>query len=216
MAEAYSDARSAPSAPKMPRRLPRCCPANRLPFNIQRSKMERNNTPVDYKRSPENDSEEAPPPKRQRNKAMRSCEACNRRKVKCDRNDPCTTCTRMGLECFYRDRNYRPQAKPTQLKDVLRSMERLEGMMQQVLQKDSHVRAPVEGKIDMRQVLPSEKSSRTLPKGKSTWDILLNPDDVDPVQAESVRLHLRLHQILLGANRNNRPPHQKVRPTPQH
>lgn len=30
-----------------------------------------------------------------------SCIACRRRKVKCDRGEPCTTCAKNSLECYY-------------------------------------------------------------------------------------------------------------------
>lgn len=66
-------------------------------------------------------------------------------------------------------------------------MEKLQGMMEQVLQKSAASdRAPPESKSAPRIELPSRKPSVALPKGNSTWDILLNPDEVDPVQSESV------------------------------
>ncbi|KAI5864023.1 hypothetical protein GGS23DRAFT_562623 [Durotheca rogersii] len=44
-----------------------------------------------------------PPPNRRRDKPQLSCNLCRRRKVKCDRQQPCKTCTLRGLgaSCFY-------------------------------------------------------------------------------------------------------------------
>lgn len=142
-----------------------------------------------YKRSPENASDDESPTKRRRNKAMRSCEACNRRKVRCDRLEPCAPCAKMGLDCYYRDKDPVLQPKAITLKDVMGSMEKLQGMMEQVLQKNAaHDRASLESKSAARIDLPSRKSIVALPKSNSTWDILLNPDEVDPIQSDSVSL----------------------------
>ena len=35
------------------------------------------------------------------NQKNNSCELCRRRKVRCDKTDPCTTCRRAGLQCVY-------------------------------------------------------------------------------------------------------------------
>lgn len=45
----------------------------------------------------------APPPRKRRRPAL-SCVQCRRRKIKCDRNDPCTQCTQSkGSNCTYKD-----------------------------------------------------------------------------------------------------------------
>lgn len=40
-----------------------------------------------------------------------ACEACRRKKVKCDGQYPCLTCSRMGGECIYKERSERQQKK---------------------------------------------------------------------------------------------------------
>ncbi|KAI1412309.1 hypothetical protein F5Y13DRAFT_180119 [Hypoxylon sp. FL1857] len=51
-----------------------------------------------------------PPPNRRRDKPQLSCNPCRRRKVKCDRQQPCRTCSLRGLamSCIYPDATSRP------------------------------------------------------------------------------------------------------------
>ncbi|EWG53340.1 hypothetical protein FVEG_11795 [Fusarium verticillioides 7600] len=42
-----------------------------------------------------------PPPQRRRDKKQLSCEFCRKRKLKCDRTQPCSACTSRSLSCFF-------------------------------------------------------------------------------------------------------------------
>ncbi|KAF6824637.1 fungal specific transcription factor [Colletotrichum plurivorum] len=78
-----------------------------------------------------------PPPNRRRDKPQLSCNLCRRRKLKCDRRQPCQTCSHRGLPCTYATNNApaagvaqhtpgRPrtnvQARLAQLEDLVVSM----------------------------------------------------------------------------------------------
>ncbi|PYH47846.1 Zn(II)2Cys6 transcription factor [Aspergillus saccharolyticus JOP 1030-1] len=49
-----------------------------------------------------------------------SCVVCNRRKVKCDRQNPCSACTKNGVECIYRA-HLPPRRRKRQRSDAVRS-----------------------------------------------------------------------------------------------
>ena len=40
-----------------------------------------------------------------------SCERCRQRKVACDQNDPCSVCTRSGVQCVFVDRPPLPRGR---------------------------------------------------------------------------------------------------------
>jgi hypothetical protein len=50
------------------------------------------------------------PQPRRRRRIARSCIECRRRKIKCDRKDPCTHCVATQLRCIYRGHSDQPSA----------------------------------------------------------------------------------------------------------
>ncbi|KAI0911837.1 hypothetical protein F4823DRAFT_264373 [Ustulina deusta] len=67
-----------------------------------------------------------PPPNRRRDKPQLSCNLCRRRKLKCDRNHPCSTCEKRGIgpSCTYVASNI-PPTPPAGVQDRLRHLEHL-------------------------------------------------------------------------------------------
>ncbi|KAI1310474.1 hypothetical protein F5Y03DRAFT_403422 [Xylaria venustula] len=67
-----------------------------------------------------------PPPNRRRDKPQLSCNLCRRRKLKCDRNHPCSTCEKRGIgsSCTYVANNA-PSTPPAGVQDRLRHLENL-------------------------------------------------------------------------------------------
>ncbi|GAP83436.2 putative fungal specific transcription factor domain-containing protein [Rosellinia necatrix] len=67
-----------------------------------------------------------PPPNRRRDKPQLSCNLCRRRKLRCDRLRPCSTCEKRGLEssCAYAV-NSATLIPPTSARDRLRHLEDL-------------------------------------------------------------------------------------------
>ncbi|KAK5624618.1 hypothetical protein RRF57_000334 [Xylaria bambusicola] len=67
-----------------------------------------------------------PPPNRRRDKPQLSCNLCRRRKLKCDRNHPCSTCEKRGIgsSCTYVINNI-PPTPQAGVQDRLRHLEHL-------------------------------------------------------------------------------------------
>ncbi|KAF2968786.1 hypothetical protein GQX73_g4838 [Xylaria multiplex] len=67
-----------------------------------------------------------PPPNRRRDKPQLSCNLCRRRKLRCDRNHPCSTCEKRGIgsSCTYVANNA-PSTPPSGVQDRLRHLENL-------------------------------------------------------------------------------------------
>ncbi|KAI0102931.1 hypothetical protein GGR51DRAFT_525914 [Nemania sp. FL0031] len=67
-----------------------------------------------------------PPPNRRRDKPQLSCNICRRRKLRCDRHHPCSTCERRGLSssCTYVT-NSPTSTPPAGVQDRLRHLENL-------------------------------------------------------------------------------------------
>ncbi|RAL12218.1 transcription factor domain protein [Aspergillus homomorphus CBS 101889] len=63
-----------------------------------------------------NATPKTPPTFRGATRKTPSCVVCNRRKVKCDRQDPCSACTRNGVECIYRA-HFPPRRRKRQRSD---------------------------------------------------------------------------------------------------
>ncbi|KAF1990270.1 hypothetical protein K402DRAFT_225764 [Aulographum hederae CBS 113979] len=59
--------------------------------------------------------------------ASRSCLACHRRKVKCDKNAPCSNCVQRKMSCQYPDlKAEENMRKPRRAPNMLQRIERLE------------------------------------------------------------------------------------------
>ncbi|KAI0112776.1 hypothetical protein F4776DRAFT_656807 [Hypoxylon sp. NC0597] len=76
-----------------------------------------------------------PPPNRRRDKPQLSCNPCRRRKVKCDRQQPCRTCSLRGLTmaCVYPDATSRPSDREphTTVQNRIRELENLVHVLMQ-------------------------------------------------------------------------------------
>ncbi|KAI0022141.1 Zn(II)2Cys6 transcription factor [Xylariomycetidae sp. FL0641] len=78
-----------------------------------------------------------PPPQ------LRSCQICRHRKVKCDRQKPCSNCSRAGLSCVYPPGRGRAPKKPRHIVDgrLGDRLARLESTIRH-LQEQSHIEGP--------------------------------------------------------------------------
>ncbi|KAH6845798.1 hypothetical protein B0I37DRAFT_392784 [Chaetomium sp. MPI-CAGE-AT-0009] len=68
-----------------------------------------------------------PSTSRRREKPQLSCHLCRRRKLRCDRQQPCSTCSSRGLACTYADSHGTALSppKPTAMHDRIPQLERL-------------------------------------------------------------------------------------------
>ena len=86
----------------------------------------------------------------------RSCVTCRRRKVRCDKKQPCSNCTKAGIECFFPGPGRAPRkARKPPDTELLARLRRLEGVVQtlgaQVDDEDGHV---VQGDAKAETVSP--------------------------------------------------------------
>lgn len=64
------------------------------------------------------ESQESQPHRRRR--PARSCIECRRRKIRCDRNDPCTRCASIHIRCTYKLYSDQPRSPPQSLEGTSR------------------------------------------------------------------------------------------------
>ncbi|KAF1815012.1 hypothetical protein P152DRAFT_456046 [Eremomyces bilateralis CBS 781.70] len=99
------------------------------------------------------------PPNRRRDKPQLSCNLCRRRKLRCDRSDPCCNCTKRGLTCTYaclpnRSSNSKQEENPDRgLFDRISQLEVLVNKLQR--------------KLDASQGAEAVKSPRS-PRGRAS------------------------------------------------
>ncbi|KAI0539224.1 hypothetical protein GGR58DRAFT_512452 [Xylaria digitata] len=125
-----------------------------------------------------------PPPNRRRDKPQLSCNLCRRRKLRCDRNHPCSTCEKRGIgsSCTYVASNA-PSTPPADVQDRLRHLENLvvsymnqnEGADLSVLAQSSPSIQEPDGSIALADV-GSLKSSSTETKyqDQTHWNSILD------------------------------------------
>ncbi|KAF2278074.1 uncharacterized protein EI97DRAFT_432150 [Westerdykella ornata] len=111
------------------------------------------------------------PPSRRRDKPVLSCSLCRRRKLKCDRQQPCQSCVQRGLSlaCTYvqRDVGHGSKAAPESVHDRIDQLERL-------------VTALMEGKRNVHSSSPAVSSPfLPLDEDNSTKEIGGTPDRVN-------------------------------------
>ncbi|KAI1780752.1 fungal-specific transcription factor domain-containing protein [Hypoxylon cercidicola] len=78
-----------------------------------------------------------PPPNRRRDKAQLSCNLCRRRKVKCDRQQPCKTCSLRGLaiSCTYPSDATSSRPSDRDSSTVQNRIRELEGLVHVLMQR---------------------------------------------------------------------------------
>jgi hypothetical protein len=145
-----------------------------------------------------NDDDPARPPRKSR-LGVRSCDNCHQRKVRCDRGVPCTNCSRYDMTCVYPTRDLDAARTTPSLRDISTCLKRLEILLSRFAESsdatidDGDGRTGSEMQIQARPVanVNAIDSSDRRPN-KSTWEILLNNSDSEPLlQDVSLDLFLR-------------------------
>ncbi|KAJ5979815.1 hypothetical protein N7481_007113 [Penicillium waksmanii] len=125
--------------------------------------------------------------------AARSCIACHRRKVRCDRGVPCTNCTRCEFTCVYPKET--AEKRPASLQHVSDRLERVESMLARFCETQlsdcnlpSAINEPNEktedGLGEGREADNRQNHHTNLNQGQSTqrnnmsWEVLLNDGHV--------------------------------------
>ncbi|CAH0046518.1 unnamed protein product [Clonostachys solani] len=102
----------------------------------------------------------------------RSCIICHRRKVRCDRKEPCSNCVRHGSTCQYPETSAQESPrKPPSLQDVTDRLERVESLLLEVLNKGRAGIQPSVPTKDLNEV--PQASADPLPTLRRPWETLL-------------------------------------------
>lgn len=134
----------------------------------------------------------------------RSCEGCHQRKVRCDREVPCKNCLKHGMTCVYPTRDPDAARKPSTVRDVSNRLERLENLFSRFAESreapmvfainddGGRSRSHAESEINVQSrpkayvnaiEAASQRPSDKHPN-KSTWEILLNNSDSEPLSQD--------------------------------
>ena len=98
------------------------------------------NATFDGRSAPSNGTSSGAHPRvRRRNRMITSCLECRRRKLKCDKSQPCTNCTKFSRDCVFLAPALDPasQLRLTEIKEKMGSLERV--LEQDVAMKGSKI-----------------------------------------------------------------------------
>lgn len=131
----------------------------------------------------------------------RSCEGCHQRKVRCDRGVPCTNCSKHRMTCLYPTQDPDTARQPPTLRNISNRLKRLEILLSRFAKSSEittgsavdnggchggdhpeceiHILARPGAVVNAIKSASQHSSDR--PPNKSTWDILLNNSDIDPL-----------------------------------
>lgn len=131
----------------------------------------------------------------------RSCEGCHQRKVRCDHGVPCSNCSRYGMTCVYPTRDPDAAQKTPTLRDISNCLKRLETLLSSFAESSTvtpasavddggdrsrgraksgnQIQARPSGNFKAIETASQHPSDR--PPNKSTWEILLNNSDIEPL-----------------------------------
>jgi hypothetical protein len=108
----------------------------------------------------------------------RSCMACRKRKIKCDREQPCSYCIKLRLQCVYTDLNRTEKGRPVD--DLGSRLKRIEMMLERLEQKVTSTAnpQPIENDVS-RNYDPEEDSSKSSPRNATgSGKLVLGEGDV--------------------------------------
>lgn len=102
----------------------------------------------------------------------RSCLACHRRKVRCDRGVPCTNCSKCGFACVYPTKD-KDEHRSSNLQQISERLGRLEALLSRLVEpRVSAASGEVENRVQQESNFPSTQGD------SKTWEVLLNDGDV--------------------------------------
>ena len=104
----------------------------------------------------------SPPASAQRNPAQQhplSCTHCRQRKIKCDKNYPCSPCSRSNLKCVFPERARHPKKKSATSKATNDELMRRLSRMEELIEKMKVEGKDVTGKKLVEEPSPSPDTS---------------------------------------------------------
>lgn len=138
----------------------------------------------------------------------RSCRGCHQRKVRCDRGMPCTNCSRCGITCVYptKDKDVARKTTSTTLQNISNRLERLEVLLSRFLEGsqvtmgsaadrgggESQTQIQAQPYTNVKPIGTANQHSSNQPPCKSTWQLLLNDEQVvQPTNNSDIEMLLR-------------------------
>jgi hypothetical protein len=108
--------------------------------------------------------------------AARSCVTCRKRKVRCDKREPCSNCTRAGSECIFPGPGRAPRrprvggkATSDREAELLKRLRRLEGVVEELsghVEGDVVKQSPESDSLQNQDPLPTAANNGTVDKGQ--------------------------------------------------
>ncbi|KAL6230848.1 hypothetical protein BDW75DRAFT_234071 [Aspergillus navahoensis] len=134
--------------------------------------------------------------------ALRSCDTCRRRRVRCDKRKPCSTCGKAGIQCIFPPpdraarKTRRPPAENTELLSRLR---KLENIVETAITKCNTLVTPSpQQRSDHSSGEPSTQAKN---EGDYSCPMTLNRDQSTPPEHEFGRLATEDDQSRYVSNR---------------
>ena len=141
---------------------------------------------------------------RRRNRMITSCLECRRRKLKCDKTDPCTNCTKFSRECTFLAPAL-DSASQQRLNDIKEKMGSLERVLEEDVAKRNRTVSSVKKNRKSSIDLPGEESSGDdTPPGEYEKDIEFTPLAVndaayeDDANDDMLDLGIRIGKMRMG------------------
>jgi hypothetical protein len=122
----------------------------------------------------------------------RSCRACHQRKIRCDRGVPCTNCSRCGTTCTYPTKDKEVVRHTVTLQSISNRLERLEDLLSRFVEGNhfttgsavdtgggvSQTQMQIRDSVDANVIGTANQHSSNQRPCKSTWQLLLNDEQV--------------------------------------
>ena len=118
-----------------------------------------------------------------RNREFRACTSCRKSKLKCDRQLPCSACTRRNeaASCFYERRFEEGQNEHTRRLQAEAKLEHLEQLVQQLSQSQQMPATPDNTDLQLYQHGTDQLSRESLPNGATHWSAML--EDIEELRS---------------------------------
>lgn len=120
----------------------------------------------------------------------RSCNACNRRKVRCNKQSPCDNCVRLGFECTFPPPGRKARTRPIKSSkaELISRLSLLEREVQKLGAQNVAADIPV-GSLEDQDIEETPESSHTAASWSSKAPASLEAKADEEAEEEETRIH---------------------------
>lgn len=120
----------------------------------------------------------------------RSCNACNRRKVRCNKKSPCDNCVRLGFECTFPPPGRKARTKPTKTSksELISRLSLLEQEVQKLGAQNVGGDIPVDS-LEYQDLEETPESSHTATSGPLKAPVDVEAEAEEEVEEEGTGIH---------------------------